>query len=213
MQAYWRGEHARLFSRVPGLVSYVQNHAVLDAHGEPLGGEPGFDVFAEVEFADEATLERATGSQYYSEVILADEKNLLDASQRTFLMTRRHVLSGIPEAAVPKVALFLTGRSSGRTLDSWMSERWLAEASVAAPRATAVSVNIVDRVGGTTPRPIAVVLSHYFNRLDPAREWYVEAHRRWKTALSGEPVIECGSIAAELHVVPRTSVADHVEER
>jgi len=201
-QQYWRSKHARLFARLPGLLSYIQSHAVLDERDQPLFGEPGFDIFAEVEFANEATLEQEVSSTYYRDVILVDEKNLLDASQRTFLMTHRRVLAGIPGAGLSKVALFLGRRS--KTQIHWdVTEQWLGEVAMCAPRARAASVNIVYRVGGTITLPVDVVLQHYFEDLADAREWHMQARRRWSSVSSDELTIVSGVIAAEVEVVPR----------
>jgi len=190
----------------------VQNHAILDGEGEPLFGEPGFDVFAEVEFDSETTLDRAAASPYYQDVILPDERNLLDASRRTFLMTRREVLSGRPQAALPKVALFLGRRAATVGQGATVSDRWLAEASGLAPRTCAVSANVVHRVGGAIALNVDVVLQHYFRRLDDAREWYVEAEQRWTDAPAGALRIVSGVITAEVEVVPRILMPASKEE-
>jgi hypothetical protein len=209
-QAYWRGEHARLFAKLPALLSYVQNHAVLDDRGDPIAGDPGFDIFAEVEFAEEATLERVTASAHYRDVILADEKNLLDASQRTFLMTHRGVLAGAPRAGYPKVALFFTSGFS-EPASSPDIRRWLADAAECAPYAFAASVNLVDRVGGTIPRRIDVVLQHYFRDLGDARKWYDAAQRRWSSRVSGQPCIVSGVIVVEHEIVARRAAEESAE--
>jgi hypothetical protein len=207
-QAHWRGEHARLFARLPGLLSYVQNHAFLDDQGEPLLEDPGFDIFAEVEFDDEVALERVASSPYYREVILADEKNLLDASQRTFLMTHRRMVDGKPRAEFPKVALFTACGSREQITD-----RWLADIAACAPRALAVSANVVDRVGGSMPRPVDVVLQHYFRDLGEACEWYAEARLRWPGTQPGQTRIICGVIAMELEIVARRATDECAEVR
>lgn len=104
-QEYWAGRHARLFSRVPGLVSYVQNHTVLQLDGEPLLGGFGFDIFSEVEFASPEAMSIAVSSPYYRDVILPDERFLLDASKRAFLIAARteNGSTGLPNGAVKLV--------------------------------------------------------------------------------------------------------------
>lgn len=114
-QEYWAGRHAQLFSCVPGLVSYVQNHAVLQLDGEPLSRGFGFDIFSEVEFASPEAMSIAVSSPYYRDVILPDERFLLDASKRAFLITTRTVegSTGLPNGAI-KLVQFRT--RAGREL-------------------------------------------------------------------------------------------------
>lgn len=104
-QEYWAGRHAQLFSRVPGLVSYVQNHAVLQLDGKPLSRGFGFDIFSEVEFASPEAMSIAVSSPYYRDVILPDEHFLLDASKRAFLITARtgEGSTGLPNGAIKLV--------------------------------------------------------------------------------------------------------------
>lgn len=104
-QDYWAGRHARLFSRVPGLVSYVQNHAVLQLDGKPFSEDFGFDIFSEVEFASPEAMSIAVSSPYYRDVILPDERFLLDASKRAFLVTTRtgDGSTGLPNGAIKLV--------------------------------------------------------------------------------------------------------------
>jgi hypothetical protein len=201
-QQYWRNEHAHVFAQLPGLLSYVQNHAVLDDDGEPVLGETGFDIFSEVEFADETTLEVAGATRYYREVILADETKLLDASDRTFLMTNRRVLKGALQAGLFKLALFLrrTAISQERAAPP---DDWLSDAARCAARSVAVLANVVDRVGGPRLLPVEVVLQQYFYRLDDARQGY-EGTRDWLAVRSREQMtIVAAVIAREFEVVPR----------
>jgi len=200
-QAYWREEHARLFKKVPGLLSYVQNHSVLDSRGEPILGDPGFDIFSEVEFADEAKLTKAVTGPYYQGVILPDETRLLDASRRTFLLTRRHVLSGAPSAELHKVTLLL--QSDAPLVCDRLT-------TVVEPDASAVAAcaHTVYEVGGTLPRPIALVLQHYFRSLEDARRWgsQYSSGARLSAALS----VVAAVVATEVEVVPRASSVSFV---
>lgn len=128
-QDYWAGRHARLFSRVPGLVSYVQNHAVLQLDGEPLSEDFGFDIFSEVEFASPEAMSIAVSSPYYRDVILPDERFLLDASRRAFLVMARagKGSTGLPDGAI-KLVQFRTRAerrlSPGRGADINSSAGW-----------------------------------------------------------------------------------------
>ncbi|MGX9390211.1 EthD domain-containing protein [Nitrobacteraceae bacterium UC4446_H13] len=128
-QEYWAGQHARLFSRVPGLVSYVQNHAVLQPDGKPLSEDFGFDIFSEVEFASPEAMSIAVSSPYYRDVILPDEHFLLDASKRAFLVMVRagKGSTGLPNGAI-KLVQFRTRAESklspGRGSDINSSAGW-----------------------------------------------------------------------------------------
>ena len=111
-QEYWAGQHARLFSHVPGLVSYVQNHAVLQLDGQPLSKDFGFDIFSEVEFASPEAMSIAVSSPYYRDVILPDERVLLDASKRAFLVTARRGegSTGLPSGTIKLVQFYTTAK-------------------------------------------------------------------------------------------------------
>lgn len=118
-QEYWGRQHAQLFSHVPHLVSYVQNHAVLRLDGEPHLGSFGFDIFSEVEFASPEAMSIAVSSPYYQNVVLPDELALLDASKRAFLLAARkgEGSTGLPNGSI-KLVQFRTAaedvsRSSG----------------------------------------------------------------------------------------------------
>ncbi|SDL63070.1 EthD domain-containing protein [Modicisalibacter muralis] len=115
-QTYWAGRHADLFSRVPDLSSYVQNHAVLEANEQPILGETGFDIFSEVEFASQMAMSAATTSKYYQDVILADERCLLDASRRAFILVARRGTgsTGLPSGAT-KLVQFLSNHRPAMT--------------------------------------------------------------------------------------------------
>jgi EthD domain len=108
-QEYWRGVHARLFAEVPGLASYVQNHAVLGQDDEPLLGDVGFDIFSEVEFSSEAAMRAAISGPYYLDVVVPDERALFNADARSFLATRRARLTGTPKRNAFKLVRFLDG--------------------------------------------------------------------------------------------------------
>lgn len=111
-QRYWRGPHAEIFRQVPGLISYVQNHA-LTSGGETLLPHAGFDICAEVEFATSAELAEAVASDYYRDRVLPDEPAFLDATGRRFLTTRRTVIrAGGDLTGAVKLITFVNSRHS-----------------------------------------------------------------------------------------------------
>lgn len=107
-QAYWGTVHADLFSAVPRLVSYVQNHAVLIDEDQALLDDCTFDVFAEVAFETEQDLAEASASEYYRTVILQDEANLLVSEGRSFLLLRRNACMPAAQLGGIKLAAFLS---------------------------------------------------------------------------------------------------------
>ena len=106
-QRHWKGTHAALFAEVSDLVSYVQNYLVIDSAGQLIRGSAGFDIFSEVEFADEARMSASVGSDYYQNSVLTDEAKLLDATGRSFLMTERVSVIGQPTENAYKVIHFI----------------------------------------------------------------------------------------------------------
>jgi hypothetical protein len=104
---YWRTTHADLFRRVPDLVAYVQNHALLDANDLPLLGDVGFDIFSEATFNTAEALQSAVASTYYQTVVLPDERMLLDPIGRSFLVTRQQRAAKLASAVRCKVVAIL----------------------------------------------------------------------------------------------------------
>jgi EthD domain len=158
-QEHWRTHHAELFARLPDLVSYVQNHAILDAEGIPLLGDPGFDIFSEVEFANEGAMNRAIQSPWFREAIEPDEHTLLDASRRCFLMTQRDVLKERKVDADCMLIAFIgraTASEAKENPPTWIKNQLLAPALVGA---SSLTIYYVLSVGGALPRPIDVVVA------------------------------------------------------
>lgn len=198
-QEHWRTHHAELFARLPGLVSYVQNHAVLDAEGMPLLGDPGFDIFSEVEFADEGSMDRAMQSAWFREAIEPDERTLLDASRRCFLMTRRHVLKGRKAAADCMFVAFIGGAPASAAKENpsaLMKNPRLAPALVGA---SSLTIYDVLSVGGELPRPVHVVVARGCTSVQEA----VRAHERLheSQAKAGGLVLHAAVIVRENVVV------------
>jgi uncharacterized protein (TIGR02118 family) len=90
-QSHWRTAHADAARSLPGLLGYVQNHAVL-RDGEPLLPYPGFDVCAETEFDDLEAMDAAFASEQYRGAIVADELKLIDKARFTHALCERREL-------------------------------------------------------------------------------------------------------------------------
>jgi uncharacterized protein (TIGR02118 family) len=106
-QEHWRSEHAGLAGEIPGLRSYVQNHAVLE-DGRPLFAYPGFDACSELEFDTLATMDDGFASEHYREAVTADEHALIDKSRFGMILTERRVLvDGEPGEGAVKLLTFL----------------------------------------------------------------------------------------------------------
>lgn len=114
-QEHWRTEHRDVALGIPGLIGYVQNHAVL-SDGVPLLPYPGFDMCAETEFADFETMRRGFASEHYRQTVRNDEQNLIDGNRFMLALTRRQVLvDGAPaEDAVKLITLLRTHPASTR---------------------------------------------------------------------------------------------------
>ena len=86
-QRYWREEHPKVVTRLPGLRRYVQCHPTPSAYRD--GREPVYDGVAEVWFDDWEAL-RASGQGPEFQAVLADEANFIDRHSRKMLITEEY---------------------------------------------------------------------------------------------------------------------------
>jgi uncharacterized protein (TIGR02118 family) len=89
-RSHWRGVHAELAVRLPGLRRYVQNHPV-GAAARPLPW-PGFDGCSELDFDDVAAMRAAFASPVMAEAD-RDEASFADPVRFALAITRRRVLA------------------------------------------------------------------------------------------------------------------------
>jgi hypothetical protein len=90
--AHWRGEHAKIGARLPGVRAYVQNHGVLE-DGRFLLGYPGFDIMPELDWDDLAAMDRAIDSPVHEQDSVDDEAKFIDVTRTGYAVTTRHVVS------------------------------------------------------------------------------------------------------------------------
>jgi len=96
---HWRGHHAAIGARLPGVRAYVQNHGVLDG-GRFLLPYPGFDIMPELDWDDLAAMDAAIDSPVHERDSVGDEENFIDTSRTGLAVTTRHVLvDGASDAA------------------------------------------------------------------------------------------------------------------
>jgi uncharacterized protein (TIGR02118 family) len=134
-QSHWRTEHRDLALGLPGLRSYVQNHAVL-REGVPLLPYPGFDVCAETEFDSVEAMRSAFASEHYQSTVRSDEANLIDRHRFMLALTRRRVLSdGLPPNGAVKLMTFLRAHpmSDPRALVNVLAGPYAAAANEVSP--------------------------------------------------------------------------------
>ena len=100
-QRHWRDQHADAVRAMPGLLRYVQNHAVLDGQGRPGFAYPGFDACAEMDFEDVAAMDRSFESAQYTGAVRQDETALIEHRGFALLLCARQVRIDAPVSAAP----------------------------------------------------------------------------------------------------------------
>lgn len=203
-QEHWAGAHARLFAQVPHVKSYVQNHALLTSSGEPLLGDPQFDIFSEVEVECEADMAAAMASAWYCDQVIPDEHKLLDPTRRCFLVTRRFGPRSTPAGARCKLVEFIAGKPGQAATSSphaWLEDDRLAE--LVADAAAKTAVYLVDAAGGAMVRPVQVVVARWCETAAQA----CEIHQRLCESLHGVRglSVHTAVVVRECQVLPRVA--------
>jgi uncharacterized protein (TIGR02118 family) len=169
-QEHWRSEHAGLAGEIPGLRSYVQNHAVLD-EGRPLLPYPGFDACSELEFDDLASMDEGFASEHYRQAVTADEHALIDKSRFAMLLAERRVLHpGDVGPASFKLLTFLSvhPRSTRGELDGALAGPYREIVADAAPIRHEQLLEIPGAHDGRIPALCAAVDILWFGSVDDA---------------------------------------------
>src|SRR6516225_11387482 len=96
-QSHWREHQAPLVAKLPGLISYVQSHALLQGYTK---GELLFDGISEEWFADANACAKSQTTTAWSEALEA-EASFLDPGRTVRMPVDVHVIKSDPVAANP----------------------------------------------------------------------------------------------------------------
>jgi uncharacterized protein (TIGR02118 family) len=94
-QHHWRTSHADAAGKIPNLLRYVQNHAVLQ-DGKPVLGFPGFDACSELDFASVELMNEGFASEEYQVRVRADERAFVEKSKFSSILGERLVAIDAP---------------------------------------------------------------------------------------------------------------------
>jgi uncharacterized protein (TIGR02118 family) len=107
-QAYWRTQHPKVVTRLPGIRRYVQSHVLPESYARR---EPVYDGIAEV-WADDTDAFRAMTKSPAHPDLIADEVQFIDRTQMGVIVTEEHVANdGTPGAEALKGVEFFTKRA------------------------------------------------------------------------------------------------------
>ena len=147
--AHWRGKHAAIGARLPGVRAYVQNHGVL-ADGRFLLPYPGFDIMPELDWADLASMDAAIDSPAHEQDSIDDEANFIDVNRTGYAVTERIVLLDAvpPEGSVKLITLLRRAvNASSRALRETLTGPYASAVERGAPLRHEVLVSLPDREG------------------------------------------------------------------
>jgi uncharacterized protein (TIGR02118 family) len=86
-QTYWRTQHPKAVTRLPGIRRYVQSHVLPESYAKR---EPTYDGIAEV-WADDTDAFRAMTKSPAHPDLIADEARFIDRAQMGIIVTEEHV--------------------------------------------------------------------------------------------------------------------------
>jgi len=118
-QAYWRGRHPDVVTKLPGLRRYVQSHTRPAAYRS---SEPAYDGIAEVWFQNTAAMHALRGTREL-EAVQADEARFIDRSTMGLLITDDHVLKDDPTPAGAAKGVAFARRKPGMTVEAFQ-QHW-----------------------------------------------------------------------------------------
>jgi uncharacterized protein (TIGR02118 family) len=114
-QSHWREHHAPLVVKLPGLISYVQSHALLQGYAK---GELLFDGISEKWFADANAYAQSQTSRAWSEALEA-EAAFLNQSRTVRMPVDVHVIKGDAVPANPVKNIEFVNRRPGMELEAF----------------------------------------------------------------------------------------------
>ena len=116
-QAYWRGKHADVVTKLPKIYRYVQSHALPGGYRK---GELPYDGIAEICVESVDVLRAWVGSAEYQAVEL-DEDNLIDRSKTVLILTLEHVIKDGPSPDNALKNIEFVPRKPGMRVDEFQA--------------------------------------------------------------------------------------------
>ena len=104
-QEHWRTSHADAAGKIPGLRSYVQNHAVL-IDGAMVFPYPGFDACAELDFDSVAAMDEGFASETYRIEVMKDERAFVDKTRFSLIIADREEIAPVTGGDVKLVVFY-----------------------------------------------------------------------------------------------------------
>lgn len=103
-QHYWRHEHAKVITQLPGIRRYVQSHSLREC---AQGKDPVYDGIAELWANDSRAFQDIAGSEAYA-AVQADEVKFLDRTAIALVLTDGHIIKDgcVTAHGVKRIQLF-----------------------------------------------------------------------------------------------------------
>jgi len=170
--SHWRGTHAAIGARLPGVRAYVQNHGVL-SDGRFLLPYPGFDIMPELDWDDLGAMDVAIDSPVHEREGIDDEANFIDTARTGYAVTTRHVLrDGDPLRGAVKLITLLrqAPNASLRALEDALTGPYAAAVAQVRPLRHEALVTLPDREG-RPPFSVGAVDILWFAQPADALRW------------------------------------------
>jgi uncharacterized protein (TIGR02118 family) len=170
--AHWRGHHAAIGARLPGVRGYVQNHGVL-SNGRFLLPYPGFDIMPELDWDDVPAMDTAIDSPVHEQDSVDDEANFIDGARTGYAVTTRHVLVDTtpdPEAVKLITLLRRAPGVSGPALANALTGPYSEAVSASGSMRHEALITMADREG-RAPFSVQAVDMIWFATAPDALAW------------------------------------------